>query len=331
VAGKRWIICIVLIGLLVLGMTDVLAAEKSTKQTTQETDNRIKAEPVRDGNGNPVFENNGYTMNLDEKTLGVSIKDKGTGYQYDSVKLDENSNASWQGFLNSGVSVEFYSAKSTMPERVDLAKGTPKITYEYYSDGFDATLNYESYEFQMTVEVILTEDGFTAEVKKDSIIEGETYKLGAIYLYPMFGATKLGEEPGYMFVPEGSGALIDLTNNEGKYRTPYTKKIFGDNIGIDQFEVSQKNRPAVTDPEEITLPVFGMVYTQKQQGFLGIVEDGMYNAEILAYPNGVMTDYNWITARFDYREVYTMQTSSSSGVPTYEKTPYLRDIKIRFK
>ncbi|MDF2586491.1 MAG: hypothetical protein K0S41_332 [Anaerocolumna sp.] len=286
---------------------------------------------IRNSEGNVTFENDEYIMYLDETTLGVEIKDKKTGFIYESTKQDESSNESWKGFLNSGVSVEFYSQRSTMPERVDLLKGNPEKTFLFYKDGFDVTLNYKNYEFSMCLEVRLQESGMTANVKKDSMKEGETYKLGSIYLYPMFGATSKDSEAGYMFVPEGAGALIDLKDNHGKFKTPYIKKIYGANVGIDKFQVSESYRPAVTEPEKITVPVFGMVYTKKAQGFLGIVTDGQYNAEILAYPNGVTTEYNWLSAKFNFREIYTMQTAESSGVPTFEKTPYIRDIGIRYQ
>lgn len=286
---------------------------------------------IRNTEGKPQFENQSYKMYLDEDTLGIVIEDKKTGFQYESTKEDENSNASWKGFLNSGVSVEFYSQKSTMAERVDLHKGKIEKTFTYYKDGFDVVLNYENYEFSMCLEVVLQEDGVRASVKEDSITEGETYKLGAIYLYPMFGATKLDEKAGYMFVPEGAGALIDLVHNHGKYKTPYNKKVYGMNAGVDKFSRSEFYRPAVKASEDITVPVYGMVYTDEKQGFLGIIEEGKYNAEILAYPNGVTTEYNWVSAKFNFREIYTMQTAATSGVPAYEKVPYMRDIGIRFK
>jgi hypothetical protein len=307
------------------------SSDKKDGNTAVKEEKAKNVEPIRNQQGNVLIENENYQMQLEESTLGLIIKDLNTGFQYETTKTDEISNASWQGFMKSGVSVEFYSQKSTMPERVDLLKGTPKVTYLYYNDGFDAELFYETYDFHMTLEVRLTGEGMTAGVKKDSISEGETYKLGAIYLYPMLGATKLGEEEGYMLVPEGAGALIDLSDNHGKFKTPYTKKIFGENVGIDKSEISEVFKPAVTEPEAITVPVFGMIYSKKQQGFLGIVEEGQYNAEILAYPNGVTTEFNWITTKFHYREVYTMQTAASSGVPTYEKTPYMRDIKINYQ
>lgn len=304
--------------------------EEKDKSPHMETPLDPLSIPV-DVSGRPTFENENYKLYLEEGTLGLMIEDKASGFVYESTKTDDNSNASWKGFLNSGVTVEFYSQRSTMPERVDLAKGNAKKTFTYYKNGFDVVIQYPAYEFSMCLEVRLLEDGISTFVKESSITEGETYKLGSIYLYPMFGATKLDDIKGYMFVPEGSGALIDLKDNHGKYKTPYTKKIYGANAGIDKFGTSEFYRPAVTEPEDITIPVYGMIYSNDRQGFLGIIEEGQYNAEILAYPNGVTTEYNWITTKFNFREIYTMQTAESSGVPTYEKTPYIRDIGIRFK
>jgi hypothetical protein len=338
VVNKKRIICGVLISLLILQsyLAVVVSADKSADKTKEiETSAQLTSlsllQVSKDSAGKTIFENNSLAMTLEEETLEIAITDKKTGYQYVSTKSDDNINDSWKGFTGSGVAVEFYSNRSTMPERVDIMNGKPEMGFTYYEDGFDVDINFVKYEFQMSLEVRLTGDGFTSHVKADSILEGETYKLAAIYLYPLFGATKLGEEEGYMFVPEGAGALIDLADNHGKYKTPYAKKIYGDNVGIDKFTENEAYRPSVKDPEDITIPVFGMVYTKKEQGFLGIVEDGQYNAEILAYPNGVTTNLNWITAKFNFRGIYTMQTSKETGVPSFEKKAHLRDIGIRYQ
>ncbi len=327
-AGKKGLLCLLLSAVLAMEGITITAADNNIPLL--HTSDKVTALSGSISKTN-TFENDNYIMNLDEATLGISLKDKKTGYVYESVVEDENSNQSWKGFLSSGISVELCTSKAAMPERVDLIKGNAKKTFTYYKNGFDAVIEFPSYDFQIGLEVRLKEDGFSASVKQDSITEGEDYKLSAVYLYPLFGATKGAEKEGYILIPEGAGALINLTDNQGKYKTPYAKKIYGSNAGIEAFGESHYDEPAVVDPEKITAPVFGMIYTKSKQGFLGIAEDGQYNGEILAYPNGVMTDYNWVTARFNYREIYTMQTAAASGVPTFEKKPYMRDISISYK
>lgn len=326
-AGRKGLLCLLFLAVLTIGGLQSTAARVPLfiNKDVQRTDIKGSTEK-RD-----TFDNENYSMRLDEDTLGITLKDKRSGYVYESVVEDENSNQSWKGFLNSGISVELCTSKAAMPERVDLVKGKAKKTFSYYKDGFYAEIEYPSYEFHIGLEVRLTADGVTVSVNKESIREGEDYKLSAVYLYPLFGATKAAEKEGYILIPEGAGALIELADNHGKYKTPYVKDIYGTNAGIDAFPENVYYKPAVVEPEKISAPVFGMVYTGEKQGFLGIVESGQYNAEILAYPNGVTTDYNWVTARFNFREIYTMQTAASSGVPTYEKTPYMRDISISYQ
>ena len=40
------------------------------------------------------------------------------------------------------------------------------------------------------------------------------------------GATRLGEEEGYMLVPDGAGALISLSDNKGRFKAPYVKRVY---------------------------------------------------------------------------------------------------------
>ncbi len=278
-----------------------------------------------------TFENQNYIMNLDEETLGITLTDRKTGYVYESVIEDESSNDSWKGFLSSGISVELCTGKGAMPERVDLVKGKAEKVITSYEDGFDADIRFPSYDFSIGLQVRLKGDGFSASVKQESIREGENYMLAAVYLYPMFGATKKAEKEGYLLIPEGSGAIISLEDNHGKFKTPYSKKIYGPNVGTETTNNNYFNGLFVKEPKRITVPVFGMAYTGEKQGFLGIIEEGQYNADILAYPNGATTDYNWVTAKYNYREVYTMQTAASSGVPAFEKNPYMRDLSVSYK
>lgn len=327
-AGKKGLLCFLLTAILAAESVTLTSADNtpSLLRNTVETTVSAGSSESRD-----TFENDNYSMSLDEDTLGVTLKDKKTGYVYESVVEDENSNESWKGFLSSAISVELCTSKAAMPERVDLIKGKAQKTLTYYENGFDAAIEFPSYHFSIGLQVRLTEDGFTASVKQDSIREGEDYKLAAVYLYPLFGATKAAEKEGYILIPEGPGALINLADNHGKFKTPYSKKIYGPNAGTDSSVTNYFFGPSVTEPEKITAPVFGMAYTKEKQGFLGIVEEGQYNADILAYPNGVTTAYNWVTAKYNYREIYTMQTAASSGVPTFEKNPYMRDISVSYK
>lgn len=276
-------------------------------------------------------ENQAYRLYVNEATLGVVLEDKATGLCYNATREDDDtSNKAWQGFAASGITVELYKDRSPTPIRADAKNGKPEIRVTYVDGGFDATLNYKDYKFSLSVLVRLEKDGFTANVPSGSIHEAGNFKISGIYLYPFFGATRLGEKEGYILVPEGAGALIDLKDNHGKYKSPYIKRIYGENVGVETAANMRSRYFAPKKPKIITMPVYGMSYTKEKSGFLAIAEQGAESAELQAYPNGVVTDYNWAAIRFIYREKYNRQVSRIAGLLTVEKNAYLRDISVRF-
>ncbi len=281
-------------------------------------------------NGKGVMENQRFTLTLDEDTLGIMLKDKSSGQVWRSTQNYEEGNNMWRGIAGSGISLEFYKPGSILPSTVSPLVEKPEVQVQYRADGFDADLYYEEYSFRMQLQVRLTEDGFTALIPGNSIKEGKDFLIGGIYLYPMLGATAADEEPGYMVIPEGVGGIIELRDNQGKFNAAYSKRIYGTDVGVDPIAASRWNAPAITEPEAVTMPVFGMVYTEKACSFLGIVTEGDNNAILTAYPNGVVTPYNWVTAKFNIRSVYTKQTARQTGVASVETEGDIRDMGMRY-
>ncbi len=281
-------------------------------------------------NAKRVMENERFVLDLNEDTMAIELTDKETGITTSSSQDYNEGNAIWNGFCQSGVTVEFYTGASTVTAMAPVASEDVSREIEYLDDGFNAAIKYNKYDFSMVISVRLTEDGLTVAVPGNSIKEGDSFFAGSIWLYPMLGSTYLGEKEGYMVIPEGVGATIDLSDNNGKYRNPYSKRIYGDNVGTDAAKTNSYGTPTATEEEEITLPVFGMVYEDSAYGFLGIVTEGEYNARIVAYPNGVTTPYNFVTSQFMVRDIYTKQTAKVTGVPTFETKGDIRDLGIKY-
>ncbi len=280
-----------------------------------------------------VAENEAFRLYADPNTLSIVLEDKKTGKCLYGTQNDEETkvNDSWKGLMRSGFALEYFDDRSPTPVRVDAMNGSPDIAFEAKDAGFDARIQYKDQGISLLIQVRLTDDGVLVHVPAGDITEGETVRICGLYLYPFFGSTKLGRTEGYMLVPEGSGAIISLSNNGGKYKTPYQKRIYGDNLGTRKESIILAGKWAPREPEKIMAPYYGMAHTKDQTAFLATVEKGQYNAEILAYPNGAITDFNWITARFIYREQYNMPTTRTKGILTSEKVPYLRDIQLHLR
>lgn len=265
-----------------------------------------------------VASNQKLELYLERESLSLIIRDKQTSaLMYSTVKNpDQSNNETWQNFMKSGVSLEYLTGSNVNVNKVSMFTEGITKDIQLTDNGFTATIYVPSLEIGFTLSVSLTDTGFVAEVLEESIIEGDTHKVSGFYLYPFLGYSKLGKREGYMVIPDGSGAIINLEDNDGEYTQPFSNYIYGQNIGIDEKNVPTlfKGMNIVKPAENILMPIFGMVHTDSRIGVLGIVEGGgEYSSKIEAYPNGAVTAYDWITAKFIYRQSYNQSMSQSTG------------------
>lgn len=264
-----------------------------------------------------LVENASFELYLKEENLSLILRDKTTGaLMYSTVDAPVGGNESWTNFMQSGVVLEYLVGTNIVTYRADMYSENPDVTVTPTPDGFTATIYYPELEIGFDLAVTLTNEGITAFVDKASIIEeSDRYKMASLYVYPFLGHSLLGERDGYMMIPDGAGALINLTDKDGKYSQPYTANIYGDNAGVDDpFVLSLFNyMDPFNDTENVLAPVFGMVHTDTAIGYLAIIEEGQYSARVEAYPNGAILPYNWITTKYIYRQVYNQPTSQDTG------------------
>ena len=283
-----------------------------------------------------VAENDFYALYLDESTLGVIIKDVATGaYMRSTVaEADEADNPMWQGLYLSGVSLDIQTGLNVHLTRADLVNTNRNLNIFFREDGFSAQVYFPEFQIGYTLIVTLTDVGFTAEIPQASIHEGDpNLTVGSFYVFPFLGYTRLGEEAGYMVIPDGQGALISLEYNEGRFATPFNEPVFGRNVGLegDMMLSAFQGFSFMNDVEQVLMPVFGMVHTDREIGFLGVISSGAENAFVEAWPNGVSTNFNWTSARFVYRHLFSQPTGmTSSVVATRTPRPNRVDIKISF-
>ena len=261
-----------------------------------------------------VAENSRFNLYLKEDTLAVIVESKATGaVLYSTVQDPENhkDNATWKGFYQSGVVMEYMQEVQARNVQADFINNASEIRYVYTENGFTAHVVFTDLEIEFDVIVTMTEAGFDVKIPQDSIVEenSDMYAVAAFYVYPFLGYSYKGEDDGYIIIPDGQGAIINLEDNEGRYSTPFDKQVYGTNIGLDDVVYSDTNVPA----EDIIMPVFGMVHTDKQIGFLGVIEEGDVSAHIQAYPNGVRMSFDWVCAKYNYRQVYSQPMGRSAG------------------
>ena len=286
-----------------------------------------------------VAENDLYELYLYEPALSIIVRNKSTGAVMESTIRDNeklaNVNETWKGFLQSGVVVELQEETNIIQKKIGLEASGTSVTVDQIPGGFHAKIDYTAQELGFELEVKLYDDGsITAYIPESSIYENAaSKKIGNIYLFPLLGHTRLGEVDGYMFVPDGNGALIYLDDKEGRFDSGYVQKVYSSDIGVGESYVLSllwDKYETHNDAEQVLAPVFGMVHTKDRIGYLAVIESGEEEASIYATPNGAYSEYNWVTASFRKCATYIQPTSNSGGSVTKVTDRIGYDIKIRY-
>ncbi len=307
-----------------------------------------------------MLENDHYELYMNQTTLAFKVLDKASGYVWStSIHRPEADTESFTKLLQSGIGFEYIEVDRNMNLRRNIGITDTVFTYDMtiqdndiildiYVGGFCARavcrLNFPrylegeidldrmiehgytelSFEFQLIVS--LTDEGIRAHIPFNGISENrDEFRLSSFIVFPAMGATRMDDIPGYMFIPDGVGALIRYTDNQGRYSNFYDERFYGPNAGVSTIRQSVTNYP-------LSMPVFGAVHGVHQHAFLGIIESGAPSSRLIAFPNGVGNqNHNLIFTKYDIMSVYT-QSFQSDGSGGAQRTYQLSDddFTIRF-
>ena len=197
--------------------------------------------------------------------------------------------------------------------------------------------------FKFTIDYKLTNDGIIVVLDTDSIvIEKENdYCLANITILPYFGSASLNSDlddkgntqydNGYLFLPDGSGALIRFEDLIAKSQTgKLVSSLYGPDYAY--YQITSKN------VETYTMPVFGSVNTSgaNNTGYFAIIEDGdalasiTANAEkyyISAYASFKYAEHD----TYDLADAFSGGASSSTKITVVSDNYYDGEYKIYYK
>lgn len=268
----------------------------------------------------------------------VRIRNKSTGFVWGSVgkKDDSGLNKNWYNFANSVLSIEYFDQKNN-EKRIGISDPECKTQYTVEKNGFTCQAVFQTLNLEIKFAVRLCDDGLNFSVKSDDIVEHGENVFKSIYFAPFLGSVRGDTATGYMFIPDGCGALIHF-QKPMKYLNGFDKRIYGKNYAVDVLEEAndlKTSRPNDFSMEEkqVMLPVYGCSNGIDSNAFLSVINSGAEYASIMATPAGVLTDYNWVTSRFDIRQKYLQPTQKSGGgiyVPQGEKNDFDCDMTVYF-
>ena len=286
-----------------------------------------------------VTENNNYALYLNEEVLSIIVYDKHTGkYMESAPSYDDGKVGDYlKGAMRSAVVLKMiYGIRNDM--QADLLNDKTDRKIKYTDDGFSAEIYWTKYKLGLTLEVKLLEDGIVACVPDESIKEdGNKYYFGSIAVYPYLGSTYLDSEEGYMFIPDGNGALIYMDDKEGRFNSGYSSWVYGEDIGFDESKPAELlwgEYEVINDAYKVLAPIYGMAHTESEIAYLAVIEEGQERAIIEALPNGAgQIAYNRICAWFTARRLYTQPAGNSDSTEVFkvmEEDRSHSDLQIRF-
>lgn len=248
-----------------------------------------------------------------ENIASIRVVDKRSGYVWGSLEKDTHAdlNDSLAAMANSLCTVEYYD-EDGMDDRISLSDESILKEYNWDSEGLTCSFIEEDLNLGLTFTMKLDGTDIEFDVVKGSVKESNSALIKSLYFIPFLGCVNEDEKSGYMFIPDGSGALIRY-NKSASYISPFEKKVYGMDYGIDTVAetyniLSDRPNDFAVETPQISFPVFGLVHGAGKNGMFAEILSGMDYATIQAYPAGFTTDFNWVTARFDYRQKFVQPT-----------------------
>ena len=159
--------------------------------------------------------------------------------------------------------------------------------------------------FNVTLRYTLDKNSLLLTVPFDSIAYRPAYPITELSLLPFMGAGGIRDE-GYLFVPDGCGALICF-NNGKQNQIPYSVNVYGWDEAMP--------RDAVVSDTKAPFPVFGI--QKNGSALLCVIEEGASNAGVRADVSGRNCSWNSVYPRFEMIHGAKMDISGRSDKSVY--------------
>lgn len=318
---------------LMLGLSLLVCAEEEPATST--------AVPADSTAGyQTVAQNDRLILSADLQTGDFTLTVKASGYVWSSGQwevLDEESEAyaatsgRMRTDLVSLIGVNYVQnstiASTAVPSYQNsyaycVKRGSVQVSR--MENGYRASFTFADIGATIPVEITLQETGLRAEIPGEDIQIGSEYSIISIELLPGFTAAD-SRETGYLFVPSGSGALVDIGAGRGDLCS-YSAMVYGDDAAIEQEEYTGEGR-------NICVPVYGI--KRGDEAVTAIITAGDSQSRIHAESNSSTSDYTriyseYVTAIVDSTTLFESDYSNQRIIYGIEKRQKLSDYAVDY-
>lgn len=257
-------------------------------------------------------------------------------------------NTTYVAIANSMITIEYIDSDKTK----QISSASEKNASSTLAPGAGAgeyvlSIAFSSPEIALNVYLELGDEGIRYRVPRSEFSGKDLKKLSAVLITPFLcasgGRMKVLDEqtldwiekdnyrvPGYVFVPDGSGALIRFRDNSSAFN-PYSGDVYGKDYATETYySTTLMDDVPVHDP---AMPVFGMAQGDRQLGYVAWADSGAEYLDIIVNPDETKsTTYTWAYPRFEYNvKYYQLYDEHGNGFFTTLDSLYDYDIDITYR
>lgn len=269
------------------------------------------------------------TFAFDDAAMGFTVTDTRNGKVWGSEMTDSYYN---QPDLSEGLAAmkrqlfnvtyrdvygEAVAVRSTAEEA--------SIAVEHTEGGarLSCTIQVEGEPLCFDIVLSLRGNVLSACIPEDSIRENDAASLITIELFPFLGAS-VNTENGYVFFPDGCGALYDFKPNPGGRVAYYRQGVYSNVF----TSLEEYIGDAESGQKWPMLPVFGV--KQGDNAFAGIVTQGQADTTLCFAPSGLVFDASRVYPIFNYRYGSTIQGVGEEQIVRFEDSRRHGDFEIQY-
>lgn len=208
-------------------------------------------------------------------------------------------------------------------------------TTEYTLDDYDKDRTLSGYVseegtsalFNIPIEFTLDKGDLIVNIPADRIVyDKDEFVLSKIICCEFFGAGN-AKNDGYLFVPDGSGTLINYNTYREKTILYTTNTVYGDDYSLANQDLYNSLK------QQIYFPVFGN--KEDDKAVFGIIEEGDAMANIISESGNILSSYETVYPEFNYATTFTVNYQDETkmrGMYTYhDKNYYDGDYRVRYR
>lgn len=234
-----------------------------------------------------IAQNEKYTLKYDSETGGIKLVEIATGTEWGTTPVTKAEQQPVEGVeapnkkpvVKSAIRVGYTDPKISgggveiLNSFTDAYRGG-RMTYTPIENGVTIEYYFDDYQFMIPVDYVLKDDYLSISVDSTKIQENDL-KVTSIALAPFLCSVENDSPDSYLFMPSGSGALLD-TASHSTIGLSYEAYIYGDDLSMErEYDTG--------DEVDVRLPVYG--YKDGNLGGFAIIDSGD-DAAILSTTSG---------------------------------------------